>query len=88
MFLFCPHCDVEIEILGEPEPRPLPECEACGGVLEVSDPDDDPEGRIDITAAGTAFLEAMRDHPAEARRLTADFDQLFPIETSERERAR
>jgi hypothetical protein len=31
--LFCPHCDDVIEILGE-MPRPAPECEACGGVLE------------------------------------------------------
>jgi hypothetical protein len=34
MILFCPHCETEIEIFGE-APRPLPECEACGGVLEV-----------------------------------------------------
>lgn len=83
MFLFCPHCDQEIEILGAPAPRPLPECEVCGAVLEVSDPDHEPEGRIEITIAGTAFVEAMRDHPAEARRLTADFDQLFPVESGQ-----
>lgn len=67
MPLFCPHCDTEIEILGAPAPRPLPECEACGGVLEELEPDDDWEGRI--------------DHPAVARRLTADFDRLFPVES-------
>lgn len=66
MLLFCPHCDQEIEILGEPLPRPMPECEDCGAVLEVSNPDDDWEGRV--------------DHPAVGRRLTADFDRLFPIE--------
>lgn len=32
--LFCPHCDEIIEILGLP-PRPLPECEACGALLEA-----------------------------------------------------
>lgn len=83
MFLFCPHCETEIEILGEPAPRPMPECEACGAVLETNERDDDREERVAITPAGAAFLiEAMRDHPAEARRLTADFDKLFPLETA------
>lgn len=39
MLLFCPHCDDIIEILGEPLPRPMPECEHCGAVLDVCDAD-------------------------------------------------
>jgi hypothetical protein len=75
MILACPQCNDVIEILGEP-PRPLPECEACGAVLEVCDEN----VAFDITPAGALFLEEMRDHPATARRLTADFDRLFPVE--------
>lgn len=81
MILFCPHCDKEIEILGAPAPRPLPECETCGAVLEIAETDDHWE-LLEVTAAGKAALAAMRDHPAEARRLTADFDRLFPAETA------
>jgi hypothetical protein len=34
ILLFCPHCGDFIEILGE-RPRPLPECETCGALLEL-----------------------------------------------------
>jgi hypothetical protein len=36
ILLFCPHCDDIVEILGE-RPRPLPECETCGALLEACD---------------------------------------------------
>lgn len=52
MLLFCPHCDDIIEILGEPLPRPMPECEHCGGVLEAMDG----EARFELTPEGVAVL--------------------------------
>lgn len=59
MLLFCPHCDDIIEILGLP-PRPLPECETCGAVLEVvADLDS-------AMAVKTSFEKVFGPAPAKA----------------------